>query len=100
MSMRIRWLAILLFAIGAGTAAVPSAEASRLVGTMVTGKVTDLRGGDTILIGTKAYRVQPDSPAARMLDQVRVGTVVDLSLNGDAGNSATRVTAIRVHDQP
>ena len=100
MSMRKRLAAILMLGLAAGALLAPAAEASRMVDTTVTGRVTDVRGGDTIVLDGRSYRVLPGSPAARMLSQVHAGQVVELVLNGEPGKDATRVTVIHTHEHP
>jgi hypothetical protein len=91
---------MLCVAVAVGTATVPVAQASRPVGVTITGQVTEVRGGDTILLGTKSYRVLPDSQAARALGRIHPGSVVDLVLNGEPGDAASRVILINPHEQP
>jgi hypothetical protein len=100
MSMRKRLAAILMVALTVGALAAPSAEASRVVDTTVTGRVTEVRGGDTIVLDGKIYRVLAGSPAAQTLSHIHAGQVVELVLNGEPGKDATRVTVIHTHEQP
>lgn len=100
MNTRTRLAATLMLALAAAALAPPAAQASHVVDTAVTGRVTDLRGGDTIVVEGRSYRVLADSPAAKILGQIRPGQVVDLVLNGDPAKDSTRVLVISVHGQP
>ena len=100
MSIRKRLAAVLMLALTAGALAAPAAEASRMVNTTVTGRVTEVRGGDTIVLDGKSYRVLAGSPAAQTLSHVHAGQIIELVLNGEPGKDATRVTVIHLHEQP
>jgi hypothetical protein len=100
MSMRTRLAKVLLLALTAGALAAPAAEASRPIETTVSGRVTDVRGGDTIVVDGRSFRVLPGSPAARTLAQIHAGQVVELVLSGEPGKDATRVTVISTREQP
>jgi hypothetical protein len=100
MSMRTGLAATLMLAVAVLALAPPAAEASRVVDTAVTGRVTDVRGFDTIVVEGRSYKVQPDSPAAKVIGRIRAGQIVDLVLTGEPGKDTTRVTVINVHGQP
>jgi hypothetical protein len=76
------------------------AGASRPVDGQLSGKVTDVRGGDTIYVEGKPYKVQPKSAASKMLGSIRVGTRVDVVLSGAPSDPATRVIGIVPHEKP
>jgi hypothetical protein len=99
MSTRARWATILMLALAAGTFAPPAVQASLKIDTTVTGRVTDLRGGDTIFLDGHPYKVLPNSLAARNFSSLRMGQVVELVLNGPPGKDTSRVTAISTREQ-
>ncbi len=80
--------------------AAGTAGASRPVDGQLSGKVTDVRGGDTIYVAGKPYKIQPNSAAAKMLGQIRVGATVDVALSGAPNDPAARVIGIMVHEKP
>ena len=100
MNTRTRLTATLMLALAAATLSPPPVQASHVIETTVSGRVTDVRGGDTIFVEGRGYRVQPYSPAAKLIGQIRPGQVVDLVLNGDAAKESTRVLVINVRGQP
>ena len=75
----------------------PAALASRPVLMPVTGRVSEVRGEDTIVVDGKSYRILAGSPAAQAIGRVHAGQVVDLVFNGEPAQMSSRVIEINVH---
>ena len=97
---RRRFAVLVTLALAAGTLAGSAAEASRPVVMPVTGRVSEVRGEDVIVVDGKSYRVLPGSPAAHAIARVHAGQVVDLVFNADASQASSRVISITLHEQP
>jgi hypothetical protein len=77
-----------------------TAGAARPVDGQLSGKVTDVRGNDTIYVEGKPYKVQPNSAASKVLGKIRVGTQVHVALSGAPGDPKSQITGIVPHEQP
>lgn len=86
-------------ALGLAGVAAP-ARASRPVDGQLTGKVTDLRGNDTVYVEGRPFKVQPNSAASRMLGAIRVGTRVDVVLSAPPSDPTARIIGIVPHETP
>jgi hypothetical protein len=86
-------------AVGLAGVAAP-ARASRPVDGQVTGKVTDLRGNDTVYIEGKPFKVQPKSAASKMLSTIHIGTRVDVVLSAPPTDPTARIIGIMPHEKP
>ena len=100
MKLRTRWLAILTLALATVATAPPPAQASHVVDTTVTGRVSEVRGSDALVVNGRTFRVLPGSPAAKTIGEVRSGMMVELVLNGDPSKDATRVIVINLQNRP
>ena len=77
-------------------AVVQPATAARPLVT-VSGHITAIFGRDRLDVEGRAYKVQDGSPAADSLRQFSIGQVVDVSLDGELSDPASRVVLIRLH---
>ena len=88
---------IALLAVLAASLHAAPGFATRIAADVVSGSVTSVAGGH-IVIGSKSYNIQLTGPALNQMQQLHVGQVVDLVLNGPPGAAATQVVAIHVHN--
>jgi hypothetical protein len=76
------------------------ADANKVVGTTISGQLSAVSGGDTLVVDGHNYRVQPGSPAAKALRTLEPGTRVELVLDGPATSPASRVIVVNVMAKP
>lgn len=88
----INFVAVVMFA-----AVSQAAAANTPASNIVTGPVTGVSGGDHISVNGHLYAVKASSPASNALQQVRVGQVVDVVLDGPPNSSTAQVVVIHAH---
>jgi hypothetical protein len=98
MNIRLTLSAALLALATLGVAA--PADANHVVGTTISGRLSGIAGGDTLVVDGHNYRVKPGSPAAKALQTLAPGVRVELVMDGPAGNPASRVVVVNVQAKP
>jgi hypothetical protein len=98
MNIRLTLSAALLALATIGVAA--PASANHLVGTTISGRLSGVTGGDTLVLDGHNYRVKPGSPAAKALSTLAPGVRVELVLDGPADKPASRVVVVNVMAKP
>jgi hypothetical protein len=76
------------------------ADANRVVGATISGRLSAVTGGDTLVVDGHNYRVKPGSPAASALRTLEPGTRISLVLDGPAESPASRVVVVNVMATP
>lgn len=71
------------------------AFSARVAGIVISGTVTSVTGGQIVINGA-TYSVQQTGSVLTQLQQVEVGQMVDVVLNGPAGAATTQVVSIHV----
>jgi hypothetical protein len=98
MNIRLTLSAALLALATFGVAA--PADATHVVGTTISGRLSGVTGGDTLVVDGHNYRVKPGSPAAKTLSTLAPGVRVELTLDGPADKPASRVVVVNVMANP
>jgi hypothetical protein len=76
------------------------ADANHVVGTTISGRLSGVSGGDTLIVDGHNYRVKSGSPAAKALATLAPGVRVELMLDGPADKPASRVVVVNVMATP
>jgi hypothetical protein len=80
----------------ATVAGTSPAVATIMITPQVTGQVTAISGATFIVVDGHQYQVAVNSPAFQTLQNLHVGDMVALILDGPAKSSSSHVTSIQV----
>jgi hypothetical protein len=77
-----------------------SALANQMAGTQITGHITAISGSEWIKIDAQNLRIRSGSQAAKAVQKMAPGQMVDVVLTGPPTAAASEVFSVTLHSGP